>query len=227
MCGRYTLRRINLVRADFNAMPLPGFEEFTERGRFNVAPSQSISVIRINSGGQRVLGTAKWGLIPSWAGPNPKAKPINARAETVATSGMFKKAFDRRRCLIPADGFYEWQGAKPPKQPFFFHRPDESLFAFAGIWERWSDGEDSKPLDTVAIITTTANDTVAPVHARMPVMLSRDNEFNRWLDRNVPGEEVRDLLKPFDEPLQADAVSTRVNTVTNDAADLIEPAGTD
>ena len=208
-------------------MPLPGFEEFTERGRFNVAPSQSIAVVRINSKGDRVLGTAKWGLIPSWAGPKPKAKPINARAETVATSGMFKKAFDRRRCLIPADGFYEWQGAKPPKQPYFFRRPDDSLFAFAGIWERWSAGDGAEPVDTVAILTTTANDVVQPVHARMPVMLSRESEFDRWLNRDSPGSAVVDLLKPFDQPMTAEPVSTRVNTVANDAADLIEPAGTD
>lgn len=226
MCGRYTLRRADLANAAFAALPLPGFEEFTERGRFNVAPSQQVAVIRLNAAGHRALGTAQWGLVPSWAGPAPKARPINARSETVGQSRMFKSAFDRRRCLLPADGFYEWQGAKPPKQPFFFHRPDDTLFAFAGIWERWTSA-DGNSVDTVAILTTRANDVVSPVHARMPVMLTGEPEYARWLNRDHAGAEVANLLKPFEPPLRADKVSPLVNRVTNDGPTLLEPPGTD
>lgn len=137
MCGRYTLRRADLASAAFTALPLPGFEEFPERGHFNVAPSQQVAVVRLNSSGDRVLGTLRWGLVPSWAGPKPKARPINARAETVSRNRMFKGAIDRRRCLVAADGFYEWQRNKARRQPFFFHLPDDGLFALAGLWERW------------------------------------------------------------------------------------------
>jgi putative SOS response-associated peptidase YedK len=127
---------------------LPGFEEFTERPRFNIAPSQRMPIVRADGAGSPELAAAHWGLIPSWT-KEPKLKPINARAETVATSGMFRQAFTRRRCLVPADGFYEWQGLKPPKQPFFIHRKDDRQFAFAGLWERWHP-PGAEPVDTYA-----------------------------------------------------------------------------
>src|SRR6266567_221263 len=135
MCGRYALRRSLLAAAVYRAMNLPPFEEFTDNKlipRFNIAPSQLVPVIRLNAKGDPVVSQITWGLVPSWTRGAPKTRPINARAETVATSRMFKQAFERRRCLIPADGFYEWQGAKPPKQPYFIHRRDDEVFSFAG-----------------------------------------------------------------------------------------------
>jgi putative SOS response-associated peptidase YedK len=133
MCGRYTIRRFDLLRAAFAALARADFEEFSEKvNQFNIAPSQLCPIVRINSQGERVIDLAKWGLIPSWTKGKPKQQPINAKCETAASSGMFRQAMERRRCLIPADGFYEWQGAKPPKQPYFIHMRDDSMFAFAG-----------------------------------------------------------------------------------------------
>ena len=172
MCGRYTLRRIDISKTGFDAMPEPGFEEFTERPRFNIAPSQDIAVVRINKGGGRSVGPVRWGLIPHWAKQMPKVQPINARAETVTTSGMFKQAFVRRRCIVPADGFYEWRklDAKT-KQPMFIRLPGDRAFGFAGLWERWRPDDETEPVDTCTIITTTANGLMAPIHDRMPVIL--------------------------------------------------------
>jgi putative SOS response-associated peptidase YedK len=225
MCGRYTLRRYDLARAAFDAMQqqLP-FEEFSElriTPRFNIAPSQIVPTVRIDRNGNRVLSAAKWGLIPSWTKSKPKTAPVNARAETLATSGMFRQAFGRRRCLIPADGFYEWQGSKPPKQPYFIHRRDDSLFAFGGLWERWNDPKTGKPVDTCTIITTPPNDLMASIHNRMPLILDKA-DYDRWLNREIPGEQVTDLLKPSQADLEARRVSPAVNSVKNDSPDLID-----
>jgi len=133
MCGRYTLRRLDLHALGLHAEPSI-FEEFDERPRFNVAPAQRLPIVR-TTGHHPELVLAVWGFIPSWAKDKPKAQPINARAESIAASGMFRQAFAKRRCLVPADGFYEWQGAKPPKQPYFIHKRDDTPFAFADLWE--------------------------------------------------------------------------------------------
>jgi putative SOS response-associated peptidase YedK len=135
MCGRYTIRRPDLIRAGLRHQPTFGFEEFDEHpipARFNVAPSQLAPIVRQTDKGYQAL-MARWGLIPSWSKEKPKFQPINARAETVGSSGMFRKALHCRRCLVPADGFYEWQGAKPPKQPFFIRMKSDAPFAFAGL----------------------------------------------------------------------------------------------
>ncbi|HZL37421.1 MAG TPA: SOS response-associated peptidase [Tepidisphaeraceae bacterium] len=222
MCGRYTLRRLDLIRGTFEAILGPGFEEFTERPRFNIAPSQNVPVVRMNSAGQTVAGVARWGLIPSWTKGKPRAQPINSRSETLATSGLFRQAFARRRCLIPADGFYEWKGAAPPKQPYFFHMKDDSLFAFAGLWERWRPADDAEPIDTFTILTTRPNELSAPIHNRMPVILHR-HDYARWIDRDVPGEDVGNLLDPFDaDRMEVYPVSTQVNKVKNDGPSLTD-----
>jgi putative SOS response-associated peptidase YedK len=225
MCGRYTLRRVNLVRSGLGAMPEPGFEEFTERPRFNIAPSQDVAVVRINKDGGRTLGLVRWGLIPYWAKTLPKAQPINARAETVRTSGMFKGAFERRWCIIPADGFYEWKklDAKT-KQPMFIHYPDERVFGFAGLWERWrpADDPDAKPLDTCTIITTTPNRLAATIHNRMPVILSPE-DYGAWLDRNTDPEVAAQLMRPDpDDELEAIPVNRLVNSPKNDVPGCVE-----
>jgi putative SOS response-associated peptidase YedK len=208
----------------FGAMDEPSFETFDEKRivpRYNIAPSQPIPVARLNKSGERVIRMVSWGLVPSWTKGTPKSRPINARAETIATSGMFRQAYERRRCLIPADGFYEWQGKTPPKQPMFIHQPDDGMFAFAGLWERWKPDDAHEPVDTCTIITTTPNAVMKPIHDRMPVIL-HERDYDRWLSRDVSGGAVMDLLRPFDGELEAYPVSTQVNKPANDSVALIE-----
>lgn len=224
MCGRYTLRRGQLARAVFEALRAPSFEEFSEGPRFNIAPSQRLPIVRVNSKGERVIDAAEWGLVPHWAKATPKVRPINARAETVPTSGMFREALERRRCMVPADGFYEWKArGKGPKQPYFFHMKDDGLFAFGGLYERWrgpADGEE--PLETFTIITTPPNPVVSPVHDRMPLIVHRQ-DYARWLDPNAGAKNVADLLRPYPpDEMEAFPVSPRVNAPKNDGPDCIE-----
>lgn len=222
MCGRYTLRQIDAKR--FGVPYNPPFEEFTERPRFNVAPSQAVPIVRVaGDDGTREAALAKWGLVPAWTRGKPKLRPINARAETVATSGMFRQPFARRRCLVPADGFYEWKPleGKKVKQPYFVHFPDDRVFAFAGIWDRWHNeaGDDEQ---TVATITTTPNATMKPFHDRMPVILP-EADYERWLDPETSTEEAIALLKPWpDGELEAYEVGGGV-TRREDSAGNLEP----
>jgi len=223
MCGRYTVRRFD--PAAYDAAPL--FEEFTDLKivpRFNVAPSQDVPIIRLNKDDQRVASFIRWGLIPSWTKGKPKLAPINARAETVTTSPMFKAAFTRRRCLVAADGFYEWK--KLPgggKQPYFIHLKDDSEFAFAGLWERWRPEEDAEPVDTCNHITTTPNELMAPIHDRMPVIL-RKQDYAKWLDRETDQETLLSLLKPLPaDEMEAVPVSSRVNSPKNDSPENVKP----
>jgi putative SOS response-associated peptidase YedK len=227
MCGRYTLRRYELAKAVFQAMRQVGFEEFSELDVhwWNVAPSQHVPVVRMEDNGERVIAPAQWGFIPAWAKELPKIRPINARAETVATSGTFRQAFNNRRCLIPADGFYEWQGAKRLKQPYFIHLKDDGVFAFAGLWERWQPAKDAQPIDTCTIITTQPNELMSPIHNRMPVIVARGN-YSRWLDSRIPGNEVADALTPYPaEEMDAYAVAPAVNNPKDDGPELIRAAG--
>jgi putative SOS response-associated peptidase YedK len=214
MCGRYTLRRIDTRRLGVELTP--GFEEFTERPRFNVAPSQSMPIVRM-IGDHRELALAKWGFVPWWAKEQAKLKPINAKCETAASGRMFREAFTRRRCLIPADGFYEWKGSKPPKQPYFIHMKDDSSFAFAGLWERWKPPDGRGAVDTFTILTTAPNELTAPIHNRMPFIL-QERDYERWLSGDAP----TDLLKPYDAAaMEAFPVGVKVNTPKNDSPDLV------
>jgi putative SOS response-associated peptidase YedK len=226
MCGRYTLRRHELARAVFEALREIGFDEFSELDIhwWNIAPSQHVPVVRLDEGGQRVISPAQWGFIPAWARELPKTRPINARAETVSTSGMFRRSFQSSRCLLPADGFYEWQatGGKG-KRPHFIHRRDDGLFAFAGIWDTWSSGD--KPVKTCALLTTTPNKVMEPIHNRMPVILGVE-DYERWLNPRTPAAELTALLVPCaDEVLEAYPVSTVVNSPRNDGPECIRRAG--
>ena len=228
MCGRYTLRRVDLIRAALDALQMFPFEEFSERGRFNVAPSQMIPLARVDREGRRVLNLARWGLIPSWVKSMPKVQPINARAETLESSGMFRNAFEQRRCLIPADGFYEWKASgakseKRPKKPYFIRFRDDRTFAFAGLWEKWKPEAEAETIESCTIITTTPNELMKGIHDRMPAIV-RPEDYARWLDPKTPASEVRDVLEPIgDEEMTAHAVSARVNRAGNDGADLVEP----
>lgn len=223
MCGRYRLRRFDLIEMGLRGELSPGFEEFTERPRWNVAPSQRMPIVRMGGNGVPDLAVASWGLIPSWAKGVPKTKPINARAENLAVNGIFRAAYRQRRCLVPADGFYEWQGKNPPKQPFFIHRQDDRPFAFAGLWERWSAGKDAEPVDTYTIITTTPNVLMAGIHDRMPVILTPD-DYASWLDGSTQPDQLTSLLAPYpDGEFEAYPVSAHVNRPKNDDAECIKP----
>jgi putative SOS response-associated peptidase YedK len=219
------LRRVDLLAAGMRAAPEPSFDAFSERPRFNVAPSQSVAVVRLNRDGGRSLGVAKWGLVPHWAKELPKVRPINARAETVATSGMFRQAFGRRRCLVPADGFYEWRKVGGAKQPMFVHFPDDRVFALAGVWERWRERDGDDPLDTCAVVTTTPNEVMSPIHDRMPVIL-RPGDYAAWLDPNTSPDAAANLLRPYgDGELEAVAVDRAVNSPRNDGPECLRPWG--
>jgi putative SOS response-associated peptidase YedK len=193
--------------------------------RYNIAPTQSVAVIRRNPKNPiRELSLMRWGLIPSWAkDSSAAASMINARSETAGTKPAFADALKLRRCLIPADGFYEWKRTGTSKQPFCFHVNDGELFAFAGLWEGWKD-KNGTWLKTCTILTTTSNAVTSPVHDRMPVILDSDN-YDLWLNpamKNVAA--VCDLLKPYDAGrMQTYPVSSRVNHAANDDEECSRP----
>lgn len=216
MCGRYTLASPgNVVAELFELDEVPEL-----RPRFNIAPTQEVAVVRAREG-RRELGAVQWGLVPSWAKDLAIGqKLINARAETVAEKPAFRSALRARRCLVVADGFYEWQPTAGRKQPWYFRLRDGRPFAFAGLWERWQvPGID--PLESCTIVTTEANGLVAPVHARMPVILSPEG-CARWL-AGGPTEELQTLLAPFPpDRMRAHPVSLRVNSPAADDRGCIE-----
>jgi putative SOS response-associated peptidase YedK len=193
--------------------------------RFNIAPTQEVPAVRAaKSADDRDLGMLFWGLIPAWADdPSIGSRMINARAETIAEKPAFKSAFRKRRCLVVADGFYEWMRVGGGKQPHLIRRADGRPFGFAGIWERWTKG--GEPVESCAIITTEPNDLMRPIHNRMPVILGPE-QFGAWLDPTVESEDrLRDLLAPAPEgELVAFPVSRRVNNPANDDPDVQRPA---
>lgn len=206
------------------------------RPRYNMAPTQTALVVASSADGQsRKLGGMRWGLVPHWADdPSIGNRMINARSERVASSNAYRAAFAKRRCLVPADGFYEWappepdapvpaDAKKPPKRPFHFHTPDRVPLALAGLWEVWRDAE-GVPMRTFTILTTDANARVEPVHERMPVIVAPD-DWARWL-RPEPldeAEQQRLLVPAPGDLLVADQVSTLVNRPVNDTPQVIEP----
>ncbi len=215
MCGRYTL------------VTLDGFEPFFEINdqpdlvpRYNVAPSQDVPVIAPGREG-RGCGLMRWGLIPHWSrGERPRSW-INARSETVDRLAAFKESFARRRCLIPADGFYEWIKGTP-KRPVHFRLADGGLFAFAGVWDRWREAGGEQLL-SCAILTAPSNALVEKVHDRMPVMLDRE-QFGVWLDREAGSDELRELLRPYpEEGMAAVEVSRFVNNAFNEGPECLLP----
>lgn len=214
MCGRFTLGRDPRILEQHFEAPIPEIGP-----RFNIAPMQAILTIRRGESG-REAAFAKWGLVPSWARDTQiAASCLNARGDTVASKPAFRSAFRRKRCLIPADGFYEWMTTKQGKQPFRFHLPHDEPFAFAGLWEEWDRGEG--PLQTACLITTEPNEVVAPVHNRMPVILS-PADYDEWLDPDSDPRGLLELLVPFEEgELIATPASKRVNSVRNEGADLL------
>lgn len=218
MCGRYTLTSSpQAIRDLFRYAEQPNFPP-----RFNIAPTQPIPIVRLNNG-QREFVLMRWGLLPSWV-KDPKAFSllINARGENVIDKPSFRAAMKRRRCLVPADGFYEWQAGGLRKQPFYIRSRSGDLLAFAGLWETWT-GLNGEEVDTVAIVTTTANRTLRPVHDRMPVIIPPD-AFDMWLDStHVDAQTAAVLIAPAPETLlEAWPVSNDVNRVANDNPKLLD-----
>jgi len=214
MCGRYRLsRRKQLVEEYFDCVS----DEPDWNPRYNIAPTQPVPVIRQNPKEPiRELSLVRWGLIPSWAkDASVAAKMINARSETASTKPAFRDALKFRRCLIPADGFYEWAKTAKAKQPCCFEVNDGELFAFAGLWDGWKDPS-GKWIKTCSILTTTPNAVTSAVHDRMPVIVDPDS-YDLWLDPGMAKvEAVSDLLKPYDaRQMRCYPVSTRINSVAN------------
>ena len=191
--------------------------------RYNIAPTQQVLAVRAVRPGSREAMLLRWGLVPSWSkGPDSRYSMINARAESVHERPAYRSAFRSRRCLIPAEGFYEWQNSKTGKQPFLISITDHTPFAMAGLWETWQ-GPDGSPLQTCTVIVTEANSAIRPVHDRMPVILPPDS-YDRWLDPDIQDPS---LLMPLLLPYPADGthltpVSQRVNNARNDDPDLIK-----
>src|SRR5262245_49497268 len=218
MCGRYglTVDTSKLQERFDTSNTLPDLEP-----RYNIAPTQKLPVIVRHS--PNAMALMQWGLIPSWSKePQVSYSTINARAENLLKSSVYKKPFQRQRCLVPASGFYEWQQTSAGKQPFYIHVQDTVLFAFAGLYDIWRD-KHGHELHSYTIITTTPNDLVAPIHNRMPVILRRDDE-NVWLDQDADQARLLSLLMPYSaEEMSAYRVSTWVNSPSNDAPQALEP----
>lgn len=222
MCGRFTLTQSDQIIAQaFHLKDVPDVVP-----RYNIAPSQAVATVLLPGSESKEprCHYLQWGLVPSWA-KDPKIgfSLINARAETLAEKPSFRAAFKRRRCLILADGFYEWQRQEKRKQPFYFGLSDHAPFAFAGLWEHWESG-DGSVIDSCTIITTEANALLQPIHDRMPVIL-KAADYDQWLD---PAEQKTDRLQRLLHPFAAEAmmaypVSTQVNNFRYDDADCIRP----
>jgi len=215
MCGRYRLsRRKQILEEHFDGVSGP--EDWNPR--YNIAPTQPVPVIRQNPKEPvRELSLVRWGLVPRWVkDPSVAARMINARSETVSTKPAFSDALRFRRCLVPADGFYEWQGTGRVKHPYCFEINDGELFAFAGIWDRWNDAS-GKSLETCSILTTTPNAVTSSVHDRMPVILNPES-YDLWLDPGIKDVGVvSELLRPCDARLmRCYPVSSRINSAVND-----------
>ncbi len=220
MCGRHMLstpagRLAEELQLDEAAVDLPP--------SYNVAPTQQVAAV-LEEDGRRRLEMLRWGLVPSWADdPEIGARMINARSETAPEKPSFRSAFRRRRCLIAADGFYEWKRENGGKQPYYFRMQDGRPFAFAGLWESWKKGGEGT-LRTCAILTTRANSALSGIHDRMPVILPSD-AYDAWLDPDADREELGELMIPYEgDDLETYPVSRFVNSPRNNDERCIEPA---
>jgi putative SOS response-associated peptidase YedK len=219
MCGRYAITTPpEAMRRLFGYPQMPNFPP-----RYNVAPTQPIPIVRVVDG-RREFALVRWGLLPSWVkDPTTFTLLINARGETVNDKPAFRNAMKRRRCLIPADGFYEWKRDGAVKRPYLIRRKDGEPFAFAGLWETWM-GPNGEELDTAAIVTSDANRLLAPIHNRMPVILSPD-AWEMWLDTaNVDAKTAAALIAPAqNELLEACEIAPLVNRIANDGPEVQAP----
>ena len=220
MCGRFTLgATAATLAAQFDLANVP-----TWTPHYNIAPTQEVLVVlQPSPQANREARLHRWGLIPPWAkDPSIGNRMINARAETVATKPAFRRAFKERRCLLLADGLYEWQRQERRKQPFYIRLRDGRPFAFAGLWEHW-EGSEGMAIQSCTILTTTSNEVVGRIHDRMPVILS-PTDYDRWLDPSIQEPAVlQTLLRPYPaDEMTAYPVSTRVNNPANDSPECVE-----
>jgi putative SOS response-associated peptidase YedK len=222
MCGRFSLAADMTTVAQRFGLLTPTAESAAWTAHYNIAPTKTVVVV--SDDGTRYLTQMRWGLIPSWAkDPAIGNRMINARAETVATKPAFRVALRKRRCLVVADGFYEWQQRGRGKQPFYIVLKSREPFGFAGLWDTWTS-TDGEEIRTCTIITTEANEVLKPIHDRMPVILSHEAEAI-WLDPTIQDPaELLPLLKPYPaEEMKAYPVSRWVNTPDHDSPECIEP----
>jgi putative SOS response-associated peptidase YedK len=218
MCGRFSLGvNVDRLVGEFG----PGLAGLDHEPRYNIAPGQDVLAVVRGPEGLRT-GRLRWGLVPRWApDPGGGGRMINARSETAATRPSFRDSFRSRRCWVLADGFYEWQrGPGSRKQPYFIRHPDGRPFAMAGLWDRWRRGD--QEIVSCTILTTEPSEVVAPLHDRMPVILTA-GERERWLDPTVDPGSLQDLLGPYPGPLEAHPVTTLVNHVDNEGPQVQEP----
>ncbi|WP_439882163.1 SOS response-associated peptidase [Pontibacter sp. MBLB2868] len=222
MCGRYSVA-VSVKDKNNKASKVARLlEEFQAPARYNAAPSQLLPVVTADE--PEKLQLFSWGLLPNWANDRSQTnKPINARAETLLDKPSFRGLVSRRRCLVPADGFYEWRKTAAGKVPYRFLLKDEALFSFAGLWDEWTDPETGEVTESFTIITTEANGLVRPTHDRMPVILSPDAEA-AWLNVTNGSNMLRDLLQPFPaSEMKSYPVSALVNSTAHDAPQLTVP----
>ena len=225
MCGRFSQSQpAEAIAQAFQVAEVP-----TLKPRYNIAPTQAVGTVLKLSGHQdKQFRMLHWGLIPRWAkDPKMGARLINARAETVAEKPAFKSAFQKRRCLVVADGFYEWQAQenKKHKQPFYFRLKDGRPFAFAGLWEHWEDAN-QEAIESCTLITTEANELMQPIHNRMPVILA-PQDYDLWLNPEVKTPELLQILCSYSsDEMMAYPVSQAVNKPSNDSAQCIENINT-
>ncbi len=224
MCGRYVIEDYQELSERLIQVPLR--YEFELSPNWNAAPTQTLPVV-VEEGDEWVVRGMHWGLIPKWTKPGqrPKVMPINARSETAAEKPMFKALMKYRRCIVPANGFYEWQNrGSDGKQPFFIHPDGPDLFLFAGLWDEAAAGPEGEPIQSFTILTTSANDVMAPLHDRMPSML-RDELVPEWLDREeTEALALQQLLTPtIEEPIAFTPVSRAVNSPRNNTPELLDP----
>lgn len=223
MCGRYTLKTpaseiAALFEGIYDGLVVPEF-----RPRYNIAPTQDAPVVRLSGGRHLEWRPLRWGLVPFWAKDTKSgARMINARSETVAEKPAFRTAFRKRRCLVPADGFFEWQKIGKKKIPYYITVNSDAPFSMAGLWERWD--KEGEPIETFTILTTDANDKIRPLHDRMPVILERD-DYELWLDTEfADAERLKQLMKPLPgDRIDTRRVSTWVNNPRHDDPKCIEP----
>jgi putative SOS response-associated peptidase YedK len=218
MCGRFAnSAELKDIEKEFKI----NLSESESKPRYNIAPSQKIDVV-LNQDDKTILTGLKWGLVPSWSkDPDIGNRMINARGETLSEKPSFREAFKKRRCIIPATGFYEWKKAAGGKQPYYFFLPDKPIFGFAGLYEEWTDKKTGELLETCTIITTEANDVLKPVHDRMPVVLNSEN-YMLWLDEKANDtNQLQKLIVPYSaKEMNAYPVSKSVNIPDVDSAEL-------
>jgi putative SOS response-associated peptidase YedK len=227
MCGRFTQTLAGEAIAQTFGVTTGLAKEANPQPRYNIAPTQAVSAIA-QPEHAREYRLFQWGLVPSWAkDPSIGSRMINARSETVTEKPSFRTAFKRRRCLIVADGFYEWQRTGKAKQPYYIQLKSRALFGFAGLWEAWESGDGSY-LETCTILTTEPNELMRPIHNRMPVIVHPE-DYDLWLNPHLPkraqdSAQIQNLLRPYEaNAMQAYPVSTVVNAPSHETPECIKP----